>query len=173
MPRLCSDRSPSYPGRPARQAVQLTLDSLLHGNMRKDQVGVSRGHSSSPPAGEGPNSEQGKDPASSTIAMNPNGGARGRRVADKSDSNEYLLEQILSRPNMLQAWERVKTNKGAPGIDKMPIDDFMAFARVYWARIRSSITWQAPISLYRSSGWRFRKLPGALVPWEFPPYSTA
>lgn len=82
---------------------------------------------------------QGKGPASSTIAMNPSGGANGRRVADKPDPDENLLEQILSRPNMLQAWERVKANKGAPGIDKMPIDDFMAFARVYWAGVRSSI----------------------------------
>ena len=71
--------------------------------------------------------------------MNPNGGAKGRRVADKSDPNEYLLEQILSRPKMLQAWDRIKTNKGAPGIDKMPIDDFMAFTRVHWVRIRYSI----------------------------------
>jgi len=82
---------------------------------------------------------QGKGPASATIAMTPSGGANGRRVADKPDPDENLLEQILSRPNMLQAWERVKANKGAPGIDKMPIDDFMAFARVYWAGVRSSI----------------------------------
>ena len=107
--------------------------------MQQDQAGVSRGHSSLPPADEGPNPEQGKGPTSSTIATNPNGGAKGRRVADKPDPNENLLEQILSRPNMLQAWEWVKANNGAPGIDKMPIDDFMAFARVHWAEIRFSI----------------------------------
>ncbi len=139
MPRLRSDRSRSYPGRPVRQAVQLTLDSVLHGNMPDDRAGVSRGHSSSPSANEGPNPEQGKGPASSTIAMNPTGGANGRRVADKPDPNENLLEQILSRPNMIKAWERVKANKGAPGVDNMPIDDFMAFAREHWEEIRSSI----------------------------------
>ena len=54
MPRLCSERSRSYipqggtilsPGRPARRAVQLTLDSVLSGNRKDDQAGVSRGHS--------------------------------------------------------------------------------------------------------------------------------
>jgi RNA-directed DNA polymerase len=139
MPRLHSDRSRSYPGRPARQAVQLTLDSLLHGNMKEDRAGVSRGHSSSPQANEGPNPEQGKGPVSSTIARNPSGGACGRRVVDKPNPNEYLLEQILSRPNMIKAWKRVKANKGAPGVDNMPIDDFLAFAREQWEAIRSSL----------------------------------
>jgi hypothetical protein len=65
MPRLCSDRSRSYPGRPARQAVQLTLDSVLYGNVQNDQAGVSRGHSSSSMRDEGPNPEKEKGPASS------------------------------------------------------------------------------------------------------------
>ena len=64
MPRLRSDRSRPYPGRPARPAVQLPLESVIHGNMSDDRAGVSRGHSSSPSANEGPNPEQGKGPAS-------------------------------------------------------------------------------------------------------------
>ena len=139
MPRLCSERSRSYPGRPAPRAVQLTLDSVLHGNMPDDGAGVSRGHSSSPAADEGPNPRKEKGPASSAAATNPNGGADGRRVAAKPDSDEDLLEQILSRPNMSKAWERVKANKGAPGVDQMPIDDFLAFAREHWEKIRLSL----------------------------------
>jgi RNA-directed DNA polymerase len=107
--------------------------------MKDDRAGVSRGHSSSPQANEGPNPEQEKGRTSSTIVTNPTGGAKGRRVADKPTSDEYLLEQILSRPNMVKAWERVKANKGAPGVDNMPVDDFMAFARKHWEKIRSSI----------------------------------
>jgi RNA-directed DNA polymerase len=139
MPRLHSDRSRSYPGRPARQPVQLTLDSVLRGNSQSNQAGVSRGHSSSPVVSEGPNPEQGKGPVSSTTAMNPTGGACGRRVVDQPDPDEHLLEQILSRPNMIAAWGQVKANKGAPGVDNMPIDDFLAFAREHWEKIRSSI----------------------------------
>jgi len=139
MPRSCNDRSRPYPGRPARPAVQLPLESLLHGNMPENRAGVSRGHSSSPPADEGPNPEQGKGPVCSTSATNPPGGAVGRRVTGIPDPNEYLLERILSRPNMSLAWRQVKANRGAPGVDNMPIDDFMAFAHEHWTEIRSSI----------------------------------
>lgn len=139
MSRSCNDRSRSYPGRPARRAVQLTLDRVLCGNMKDDQAGVSRGHSSSPRAGEGPNSEKGKGPASSPSARNPNGGADARRVAGKPDPNVDLLERILSRENMIEAWKRVKANKGAPGIDKMPVDKFMDYARKHWDEIRVSL----------------------------------
>ena len=59
MMRSCKERSRSYPGRPARRAVQLTLDSVLCGNIKDDGAGVSRGHSSSPMRNEGPNPEKG------------------------------------------------------------------------------------------------------------------
>lgn len=107
--------------------------------MEKDQAGVSRGHSSSSHGNEGPNPEKGKGPMSSSAAKNPSGGAAGRRVIDKPNPNEDLLERILSRPNMLKAWEQVKANKGAPGIDNMSIDCFMAFAREHWDTIRASL----------------------------------
>lgn len=140
MSRLCREGSRPYPGRPVRHAVQLTLDSVLHGNMRDDRAGVSRGHSSPTQRDEGPNPEScGGGPPGSPAAMNPTGGADGRRVGGKPDPDENLLERILSRPNMLKAWERVKANKGAPGVDDMPIDDFMAFAREHWEEIRASL----------------------------------
>ncbi len=87
---------------------------------------------------EGPNSEKGNGPISSDTATNPTGGADDRRVIDKPDLNVNLLEQILSRSNMLRAWKRVKANKGAPGIDKMTVDDFLAFAQEHWDTIRAS-----------------------------------
>ena len=80
-----------------------------------------------------------KDPSCSISAMNPTGGADGRRVGGQPDPDEYLLERILSRANLSEAWKRVKANRGAPGVDDMPIDDFMAYAREHWEEIRSSI----------------------------------
>ena len=62
-----------------------------------------------------------------------------RHVMESSDPNVNLLEQILSRDNVRQAWKRVKANKGAPGIDKMSIDDFPEFARTHWESIRDSL----------------------------------
>ena len=86
---------------------------------------------------EGPNSETGNGPASSLAPLNPIGGGDERRVAGKPDPDENLLERILSRANMLTAWERVKANKGAPGIDNMSVDDFMDSARDRWDKIRA------------------------------------
>lgn len=140
MPRSCNDRSRPYPGRPVRPAVQLPLESVIHGNMSEARAGVRRGYSSSPSVNEGPNPEKGKGPVCSTSAMNPPGGAVGRRVAGIPDPNEHLLERILSRSNLIQAWRQVKANRGAPpGVDNMPIDDFMAYAQEHWTELRSSI----------------------------------
>ncbi len=76
---------------------------------------------------------------SSYHIVKPAGGVRMRHVMDPSDPNVNLLERILSRDNARQAWKRVKANKGAPGIDKMSIDDFPAFARTHWEGIRDSL----------------------------------
>jgi RNA-directed DNA polymerase len=69
----------------------------------------------------------------------PNGGVTMRRVMDQPDPNENLLERMLFRDNVQKAWERVKANDGAPGIDHMPIEDFPEFAREHWTSIRESV----------------------------------
>lgn len=76
---------------------------------------------------------------SSCNAVNPNGGAIARRVIDTSDPNLHLLEQILSTENVRTAWERVKANKGAPGVDNVTIDQFPELFRSKWKEIRDSI----------------------------------
>ena len=47
------------------------------------------------------------------------------------------MEQMLGRENLLKAWQRVKLNAGAPGIDGMTVEAFPAFSREHWSRIRS------------------------------------
>ena len=76
---------------------------------------------------------------SSCNAMNPNGGAYTRRVVEPSDPNLHLLERIISNENVKLAWERVKANKGAPGVDGITIDDFPEQFRPKWKVIRDSI----------------------------------
>ena len=53
---------------------------------------------------------------------------------------DALFERVLDSANMALAWKQVKANKGAPGIDGMTIDDFPAFARQHWERIRSQLS---------------------------------
>lgn len=76
---------------------------------------------------------------SSHSTMKPPGGVNVRRVMGSPDPNDHLLERILSRYNMLNAWQRVKSNKGAPGVDGMTIQEFPDFARKHWDDIRQSL----------------------------------
>ncbi len=49
------------------------------------------------------------------------------------------VEEVVSRENMQQAWQQVKANKGAPGIDDMTITDYPDFAKANWAGIKASL----------------------------------
>ena len=44
-------------------------------------------------------------------------------------STEGLLEKILDRDNMNLAFKKVKSNKGAGGIDKMGVDELLPYLR--------------------------------------------
>ena len=63
---------------------------------------------------------------------------------------------------------QVKANRGVPGVDQIPIDDFMAFAHENWSKIRSSVfagTYK-PLPIKRVE---IPKATEALVSWGFPP----
>jgi len=49
------------------------------------------------------------------------------------------MEQVLAPENLRAAWQRVKSNAGAPGIDGMTVGEFPAFCREHWPRIRSAL----------------------------------
>ena len=54
------------------------------------------------------------------------------------NSNENLFSAVLSRENLNAAWQRVRSNKGAAGIDGITIDDFVShFKRVGKSLIES------------------------------------
>lgn len=50
-----------------------------------------------------------------------------------------LLENILSRDNMLAALKRVKANKGSHGVDGMKVDELPAYLKAAWQTIRQSL----------------------------------
>ena len=50
-----------------------------------------------------------------------------------------LLEDILSRDNMMLAYKKVKANKGASGIDGVTIDEIDEYLKVNWVDIREKI----------------------------------
>ena len=49
------------------------------------------------------------------------------------------LDQVLSGRNILRAIKQVVSNKGAPGIDGMTVDQYEAHHRRHWRRIAEHI----------------------------------
>jgi RNA-directed DNA polymerase len=74
----------------------------------------------------------------SDTSMNPDGGDAVWR-ADREPALDNLMARIIERDNVQRAWERVKSNKGAPGSDGMTLEDFPAYARAHWSEIRQSL----------------------------------
>ena len=64
---------------------------------------------------------------------------RGGKHGKVSDDPDAWMEQVLDPANMNLAWQRVRANKGAPGIDGMTVGDFPAFARDNWERLRAQL----------------------------------
>ncbi len=52
-----------------------------------------------------------------------------QRTTELLASNHPLWDKIFSSENLHRAWKRVRSNKGAPGIDGMTIEDFPAYMK--------------------------------------------
>src|SRR5438876_6288787 len=57
----------------------------------------------------------------------------------RPEAETWLLEAILSRENMMAALRRVVTNKGAPGIDAMSVEDLRSHLATHWPRIKEEL----------------------------------
>jgi group II intron reverse transcriptase/maturase len=49
------------------------------------------------------------------------------------------MEKIVSRGNMMAACSRVVSNKGAPGIDSMPVTSLKGYLETEWPRIKEEL----------------------------------
>ncbi len=82
---------------------------------------------------------EGKVLVSYSAVSTSSGGAASVRVAGKLPSQPISLERIVATDNIALAWKKVKSNRGAPGIDGVTIDDFPYHFREYWQEIRTTI----------------------------------
>lgn len=57
-----------------------------------------------------------------------------------------LMEAVVDRENMTTAYKRVMANKGAPGVDGMPVEELLPFLNREWAGIKEDLLadWFAP-----------------------------
>ena len=59
---------------------------------------------------------------------------------DASDPQaEALLEKVVAFDNLHRAWEQVKRNKGAAGVDGRDIAETQMFLREHWPAIRKQL----------------------------------
>ena len=61
------------------------------------------------------------------------------RVIGKLPSQPISLERIVATDNISLAWNKVKSNRGAPGIDGVTIAEFPYQFRECWPEIRTAI----------------------------------
>jgi RNA-directed DNA polymerase len=52
---------------------------------------------------------------------------------------DRLMEEVCERENLKQALKRVKSNKGAPGVDGMTVQALPAYLREHWPSIRATL----------------------------------
>ena len=63
------------------------------------------------------------------ILTTPSGDYSGQRQTLYPPFNDDLFQQLLEPMNLQRAWQRVKANKGAAGVDGMSIDVFSSWAQ--------------------------------------------
>src|SRR5581483_9568135 len=57
----------------------------------------------------------------------------------RPEAEVRLMEEILSRDNMMAALRRVMANKGASGVDGMPVEQLRAYLTAHWPRIKEDL----------------------------------
>lgn len=56
-----------------------------------------------------------------------------------SPREHQMMEEVLTKENMTLAMKRVEANKGAAGVDDMPISELRSYLKAEWTRIRGEL----------------------------------
>ena len=63
----------------------------------------------------------------------------GEHQTTPSSKISTLMTEVLHKENLKRALERVKRNKGAPGVDGMTVDELGAHLKTHWPAIRAQL----------------------------------
>ncbi len=98
---------------------------LVSGKWQKNQLELAFG-------GEG----RGEAPGVSGRGTEP---LTAERVTESPVSTERLMEEVLGRENLEKALQRVKANKGSPGVDGMTVEQLPGYLEKYWPTHREQL----------------------------------
>ena len=62
-----------------------------------------------------------------------------QELSGTEEVRDQLMELVVSRENMMAAYRRVLANKGAAGVDDMPVKALLAYLRDHWAGIKEDL----------------------------------
>jgi RNA-directed DNA polymerase len=62
-----------------------------------------------------------------------------KHMNESPANREQLMEEVCERENCLQAYKRVKSNKGSPGIDGMTVEQLPGYLKEHWPAIREQL----------------------------------
>lgn len=72
-------------------------------------------------------------------SQTPIGELEARRVMYPSPIDLASVEYIVSNRCIAEAWKKVRSNKGAPGVDNISIERFPKWGRPKWKIIKNQV----------------------------------
>lgn len=85
--------------------------------------------------GQGIQEEAGRNPALTEARVEVDAGVHSWTNAEPNTQ----MEQVLERPNLMRAYQRVTSNKGAAGVDQMPVTALKRHLQQHWATLRERL----------------------------------
>ena len=85
--------------------------------------------------GQGIQEGAGRNPAETEARVEADAGAHSWTNAEPNT----LMEQALERPNLMRAYQRVVSNKGAAGVDQMPVTALKGHLQQHWPALRERL----------------------------------
>ena len=76
---------------------------------------------------------------SSGFSSTPTGDLGARRVAEPPPVDLASVEYIVSNASIAEAWAKVRSNKGAPGVDNISIGKFPKWGRPKWKTFKKQL----------------------------------
>lgn len=72
-------------------------------------------------------------------SLTPTGDVGAWRVMESSPADFASVEYIVSKASIAEAWKKVRSNKGAPGVDGIRIEHFPKWGRPQWNDIKKRL----------------------------------